>query len=66
MSIKVTNNFWQPAMVAVDKLIRSGPPKHVADILQVIKEEQTKGFCSPFQTRAELDDLYGARMLEAP
>eukprot|EP00435_Cladocopium_sp_Y103_P034785 s1516_g9.t1 len=49
----------QPAIDAVDQLLRTGPPRHAAEILQVTQEEQAKGFCSPFLTRCELDDTYG-------
>lgn len=42
-------------MVAVDKLIRPGPPKHAADILQVIKEEQTKLKASVAHSRPVLN-----------
>lgn len=43
----------------MEKLLKTGPPKHAADILLVTQEEQTKGFCSGFLTKAELDDLHG-------
>ena len=47
------------AIRAVDALVRSRPPRHFEDIHKVTVEEQTKGFCGPFETRLELDDKYG-------
>ena len=49
-----------PAAVdAVNKLLQSGPPRYADDILRVTQEEQAKGFCSSFMTKAALDDLHG-------
>ena len=47
-----------PAEEAVDKIVRSSPPLHAAEILAVTKEEQAKKFCSPFMTSMELDDRF--------
>lgn len=35
-----------PAEEAVDRILRSSPPKHSAEILAVTKEEQAKDFCT--------------------
>eukprot|EP00435_Cladocopium_sp_Y103_P044302 s412_g12.t1 len=60
-SEKLPIDDWlgDPAIEAVDRLLSSGPPRHAAEILSVTQEEQAKGFCGPFLTRAEVDDLYG-------
>ena len=50
----------EPATAAVDKLLRTGPPKHFEEIYKVTLEEQAKGFCSAFESRLTLDDRYGA------
>ena len=47
------------AVLAVDALLARPPPRHHAEILKITREEQDRGFCGPFLTRLEVDDLYG-------
>ena len=42
------------------RLLRSRPPEHVQDILELTQEEIEKEFCSPLRTAREMDDLFGA------
>ena len=55
----VTEWLGAPAEEAVDKIIRSAPPRYHEEIFQVTQEEQARNFCGPFQTRKELDDQFG-------
>lgn len=45
---------------AISKIIHSGAPRFHEEILEVTQEEQSKSFCSPFYTKLELDDRFGA------
>ena len=42
----------------VDRILQSRPPRFHAEILKATQEEQAKGFCSQFYTRAEVDKLF--------
>ena len=35
------------------------PPRFAEEILAITKEEQEKGYCSQFLTKAELDEQFG-------
>ena len=46
---------------AITTILKSRPPRFAADILEITKEEQRRGFCGPFLTKAQVDDLYGVQ-----
>ena len=48
-----------PSAEAVDRLLRSGPPRYHEEIYAATLEEQAKGFCSSFATRADMDRHFG-------
>ena len=52
---------WLGAAAEADlaRLLRSRPPEHVQDILDLTQEEIEKEFCSPLRTAREMDDLFG-------
>ena len=43
----------------LDRLLRTRPPEHVQDILDLTNDEIEKEFCSPLRTAREMDDLFG-------
>lgn len=47
------------APAAVERIMRSKPPLFAEQILKVTQEEQTKGFCSKFLTKEDLDARFG-------
>ena len=49
----------EPAIEAVDRILRSQPPRYHEEIFKVTQEEQSRQFCGPFQTRGDLDDQFG-------
>ena len=44
---------------AIARIMASKPPLHFEDIFATTVEEQEKGFCSPFLTKAQVDALFG-------
>ena len=52
-------SWLSDAEQVVDRLVRSRPPRHAADIHQQTCAEQDKGFCSPFYCRSALDRMFG-------
>eukprot|EP00435_Cladocopium_sp_Y103_P025373 s2946_g6.t1 len=45
---------------AVENILRSPPPRFADEILRITLEEQDKGFCGEFLTKAQVDALHGA------
>ena len=43
----------------VDLLLQRGPPRYFREIYEVTCEEIEKGFCGPFLSKLEVDDLFG-------
>ena len=54
------DSWLETASQAVDKLVASRPPLYAEAILSTTREEQAKGFCSPFYTREAMDAEFGA------
>ena len=48
-----------PAEAAIYRIERSPPPRFAERILEATKQEQDKGYCSPFFTKADLDKKFG-------
>ena len=46
-------------MQEVDLLLQRGPPRYFREIYEVTCEEIEKGFCGPFLSKLEVDDLFG-------
>ena len=44
---------------AIARIMASKPPLHFEDIFATTVEEQEKGFCSPFLTKAQVDAVFG-------
>ncbi len=49
----------EAADAAMGELCLKPPPRFAAEILAITQEEQEKGYCSPFFTKAELDEQFG-------
>ena len=47
------------AQQEVDDIVSRGPPRYHREIHQVTCEEIEKGFCGPFLTKLQVDDLFG-------
>ena len=52
-------SWLEDAEASIDRIMRSKPPLHCQDILCATQEEQTKGYCSRFYTRDEVDGMFG-------
>ena len=57
---KDVDDWLAEGPMAISRIMASHPPLHVEDILATTVEEQEKGFCSPFLTKAQVDALFGA------
>ncbi len=57
-SVSITS-WLEDAEASIDRIMRSKPPLHCQDILCATQEEQTKGYCSRFYTRDEVDGMFG-------
>ena len=53
------DEWLEDAESSIDRIMCSKPPLHCQDILHATHEEQTKGYCSRFYTRDEIDGMFG-------
>jgi len=51
----------EPAAATIDRIIRSPPPRYADEIFRITKEEQHKGFCGDFMTKAAVDAAHGTQ-----
>ena len=57
---KDVDDWLAEGPMAISRIMASRPPLHVGDIFATTVEEQEKGFCSPFLTKAQVDSQFGA------
>ena len=53
------NEWFSEGPAAIARIMASRPPLHVEDIYATTMEEQDKGFCSPFLSKAQVDAKFG-------
>ena len=58
-SLSVEDWLGEAANIAVQKIMRSKPPRFHEEIYELTTQEQGKGFCSHFLTKEDLDHTFG-------